>query len=320
MSSFVSIVVPAYDAEPFLGRCIESLLALEYPADRLEIIVVDNASNDRTPAIISGYPVMALAEPRPGAAAARNRGIAHARGAIVAFTDADCEVDPTWLSEIDRALADPELGAVMGFAEGSDDNFWACLEQRNFEAFWFRDDERGLGLRRHGIDTRNCAIRKAVLEACGYLNAELMDCEDLDLGVRMRQRGVRIGFNEKMRVRHRNRTALAPILRVKRNHARAFVKIVEQQPSGLDCPELPCDYRTFLGVDNRSIEDPMLAAAQAVFGTLRLAILACLRCLAALRVRPEGMALKLFKTLCDLTWEVEILKARRRRGIPRTAG
>ncbi len=313
MPSFISIVVPAYDAEPFIGRCIESLLSLDYPADRLEIIVVDNAASDRTRAIISGYPVTALSEERPGAAAARNRGIARARGEIVALTDADCEVDPSWLREIDGALAERELSAVMGFAEGSDDSFWACLEQRNFEAFWFREDEHGLRLRRSGIDTRNCAIRKDVLEACGSLNADLSDCEDLELGVRMRQRGFQIGFNAKMRVRHRNRTALAPILRVKRNHARAFVKIVEQQPAGLDCPELPCDYRTFLGVDNRSVEDPALLGALAAFSALRMAVTAGLRALAALRVRPDGVALKLFKTLCDLTWEIEILKARRAR-------
>ena len=81
MPSFISIVVPAYDAEPFIGRCIESLLSLDYPADRLEIIVVDNASSDRTRAIISGYPVMALSEERPGAAAARNRGQIDEQGA-----------------------------------------------------------------------------------------------------------------------------------------------------------------------------------------------------------------------------------------------
>ncbi len=314
MYRFISIVVPAYNAETCLGRCIESLLALDYPKEKLEILVVDNASTDQTPTLISQYPVRGLREGTPGSTAARNRGVVCAQGDIIAFTDADCLVHTNWAREINRTFADPHVDAVMGFAAGMNANFWAGLEQGNFEAFWFRQEAQGYALKRLGIDTRNCAIRKAVLEACGYFNAELRDCEDLDLSVKMRARQCHLVFNDKMRVWHRNRTDLGHILRLKANHARAFMQIVEAQPDGFDCPELPCDYRTFLGVDNRSIRGVKLATALLGFRGLRGLIILALRGLAAVRAKPHGVALNLFKTVCCMTWEITILQAKREQG------
>ena len=58
----ISIVVPVFDGEDLIGDCIESLLAMDYPEDRREIIVVDNKSNDRTAEIIGRYPVIGVLE------------------------------------------------------------------------------------------------------------------------------------------------------------------------------------------------------------------------------------------------------------------
>ena len=101
----VSVIVAARDAEATLGACLASLRALDHPS--YELIVVDNGSTDATRAIAAAHDgVRVLDEPRRGPAAARNTGIEAARGDVVAFTDADCVVDPRWLTKLTAALED----------------------------------------------------------------------------------------------------------------------------------------------------------------------------------------------------------------------
>ena len=99
----VTVVVPAYNSQETIAGCIESLVNLHYPREKLEIIVADNGSRDSTVAIASRYPVRVLREEQRGAAAARNCGIREARGEYIAFTDSDCQVAPDWLHELVRA-------------------------------------------------------------------------------------------------------------------------------------------------------------------------------------------------------------------------
>ncbi|MEM7528450.1 MAG: glycosyltransferase [Pseudomonadota bacterium] len=104
---FVSVVIPARDAAGTIGRCLDALAAQQYPADRYEVLVVDNGSRDATAEIVSGKPrATLLTETKPGAYAARNRGVAAARGEIVAFTDADCMPAPDWLATAVAAIGD----------------------------------------------------------------------------------------------------------------------------------------------------------------------------------------------------------------------
>jgi glycosyltransferase involved in cell wall biosynthesis len=311
MHHLISIVVPAYNAERFIGGCIESLLALDYPKEKLEITVVDNDSTDRTADIIRRYPVLCFKEPKRGRAAAWNKGAKPASGEIIASTDADCVVDSNWASEINRAFQDPRVDAVMGFTKGINKNFWACLEQGNFEEFWFRRTGEGYSLKRVGVDTRNCAIRKNVLEECGYLREDLQYCGDLDLSTKLRARKYRVAFNQEMQAWHHNRTDLDRILRIKEDHAREFLQIVQQQADGFDSPDLPSDFRTFLGLDNKSIHGLKLEGALVGLRVLRSLMIMGLRGFARFMSAPNGLAVKLFKTLCGISWEVAILSAKR---------
>ncbi len=312
---FISVVVAAYNAERLIGQCLDSLLAMDYPTDRIEIIVVDNGSTDRTAEIIAGFPVARLREERRGAASARNTGIAKACGDIIAFTDSDCIVEPDWAAEIERAFQAPEVDAVMGYTDGIDSNFWARLEQGNYEDFWYRNGVGGMTLRRTGIDTRNSAIRSHVLAALGNFRADLSFCEDLELSVRLRASDCRVIFNERMRAHHHNRTDLNHILRVKRDHGRAYMQIVAAQPDGLDSPHLPSDVRRYLGIDNRRISGTALDCALYAMKILSTLLVVFLRGLSWFMDRPNQLVLKLFKTLCGIAWEIAILDARRRKDV-----
>ena len=85
------------DAADTIDDCLTSLSALTYP--NAEIIVVNDGSRDATGAIARRYPrAQVIDVPNGGLSAARNVGIAHATGEIVAYTDADVRVDPDWLT------------------------------------------------------------------------------------------------------------------------------------------------------------------------------------------------------------------------------
>jgi glycosyltransferase involved in cell wall biosynthesis len=112
----VSIVIAAYNAEETIGRCLDSLLDLEYPAR--EILVVDNNSSDRTAEIVKSYaskgPVRYVFERKRGWPAARNTGIMHAKYPYVANIDADCVASPEWLGTLVAACKGERVGCVVG--------------------------------------------------------------------------------------------------------------------------------------------------------------------------------------------------------------
>jgi glycosyltransferase involved in cell wall biosynthesis len=101
----ISVIVPYKDEERFIEHCIISLRSQSLPRERYEIIMIDNASKDRSPDIVKKYPdIISLREYRKGPYVCRNAGIAQAKGDIIAFTDADCVVAHDWLEKINAAI------------------------------------------------------------------------------------------------------------------------------------------------------------------------------------------------------------------------
>ena len=111
----VTVVVAAYNEESVIARRIENLLELDYPADRLQIVVSSDASSDRTEEIALQYPgVLVISNPRGGKVAAQDRAVRQTDGEIVAFSDANCTWSPDALRTLVRAFADPEVAYVCG--------------------------------------------------------------------------------------------------------------------------------------------------------------------------------------------------------------
>jgi len=109
-----SVVIPAFNEQAYLGACLASLAAQDYP-DPFEVIVVDNNSTDDTAAIAAAAGVTVVVEPERGVCQARQRGTEAARGEIIVSTDADTTFPPGWLSGIDAAFARyPGAVAVAG--------------------------------------------------------------------------------------------------------------------------------------------------------------------------------------------------------------
>lgn len=127
----VSIIVPVYNEERVIGRKIENTLALDYPCDRLEFIIVSDGSTDRTHEIVKSRQdrrIKYLALPnRMGKAAALNKGLEHAQGEIVVFSDASIMLDRMALANLVRRFQIQEIGCVSGedhvCEDGGDRNY-----------------------------------------------------------------------------------------------------------------------------------------------------------------------------------------------------
>jgi glycosyltransferase involved in cell wall biosynthesis len=117
MPMMISIVIPAYNEEALLGRCLEAVLAeVKRSAVECEVVVVDNASTDGTAGIAREYPgVRLLAEPQRSIVRARARGLAETSGELVANIDADTVMPTGWLDTVAAEFsADPGLMALSG--------------------------------------------------------------------------------------------------------------------------------------------------------------------------------------------------------------
>jgi cellulose synthase/poly-beta-1,6-N-acetylglucosamine synthase-like glycosyltransferase len=113
----VTIALSAHDEEAVIADRVRNLLALEYPADRLEILVGCDGCTDRTAALareIGGDRVKVLEGPRSGKASVLSRIVPEAAGELVVFTDANTMMEPGALRALVRRFRDPAVGAVVG--------------------------------------------------------------------------------------------------------------------------------------------------------------------------------------------------------------
>lgn len=115
---YVTLLIAAFNEEKVIARKIENSLQLIYPRDRLQILVMDDGSEDRTQEIIKSYAdrgvELAYNPPRRGKMAAINRAIQQARGEIVLFSDASNSYAADVVNEISAPFSNPRVGAVVG--------------------------------------------------------------------------------------------------------------------------------------------------------------------------------------------------------------
>jgi cellulose synthase/poly-beta-1,6-N-acetylglucosamine synthase-like glycosyltransferase len=112
----VAVIVAAYNEEAVIERRLENLLALDYPADRLELVVTSDASSDRTHELVERYGdrVRLLVNARGGKVAAQDRAVRETTADVVAFSDANATWAPDALRELVAAFADPDVAYVCG--------------------------------------------------------------------------------------------------------------------------------------------------------------------------------------------------------------
>src|SRR5688572_31214832 len=114
----VTLLISAYNEAKVMAKKLHNSLGLEYPRDRLEILVVSDCSSDQTDEIVRSFDrhgVKLLRMPeRSGKTAGLNEAVRHATGEVVVFSDANAEYDRHAIARLVRNFADPEVGAVTG--------------------------------------------------------------------------------------------------------------------------------------------------------------------------------------------------------------
>jgi cellulose synthase/poly-beta-1,6-N-acetylglucosamine synthase-like glycosyltransferase len=114
----VSVIIAAHNEERDLAAKLENTLALDYPRDKLEVIVASDCSTDRTDDIVRSYAgrgVLLCRQPeRRGKTACQNQAVEMASGDILVFSDATTRYEPSVLRQIVRSFADPTVGCVAG--------------------------------------------------------------------------------------------------------------------------------------------------------------------------------------------------------------
>jgi len=208
----VAVVIPVWNGEAVLGRCIDALMCQTVPRQAVQLIVVDNGSTDSTLAIARGYQgVEVLQELHPGSYAARNTGIAQVQAPITAFTDADCVPAPDWL---ERVLAAAAANPGFGVLAGQIDLFDEIAE----EGAAFADYERLFSFpqahaARGNCATANWASETALLRQLGGFDAALKSGGDRQMALRIRDAGRPLVYVPDMIVRHPVRASRAELVR-----------------------------------------------------------------------------------------------------------
>jgi glycosyltransferase involved in cell wall biosynthesis len=200
----VSVVIPAFNSERFLGEALASVFAQTYAP--VETIVVDDGSSDGTAALARAQPGVNLIEQEnSGPSAARNRGFAVSRGEFVAFHDSDDLMTPDKLTvQVGHMLDNPDVGCVLAeqeliVEEGAELPFWAegskvetVMPSRPPEL----EDEPL-------VHPMSMVVRRKTFERVGDFDESMRAAEDFDWMLRAVEEGVEIARLSEVLMRRR---------------------------------------------------------------------------------------------------------------------
>ncbi len=173
----VSVIVPTYNAAPFISDAIECVLTQDYPAD--EIIVVDDGSTDMTAQVVAGFggAVRYVHQENQGPAGARNVGLRLARGRLITFLDADDLWAPSTLRVLrDRMVCDPGAEIVLGLIQ----YMRRATKGSLFEPF---------GEPCFSLSLDAALFRREVFDKVGFFDTSRRSSEDIDWFLRARESG-----------------------------------------------------------------------------------------------------------------------------------
>ena len=214
----ISVIVPVLNAEKTLAACLKSLLSQKI--DFLELIVVDNASDDKTAEIIKSFAaydkrIVYIYEATKGRGRARSAALKAVRGDVVAMTDADCLVPDNWLGALTEKIINGEELAVMGFESDAVGNYWTKMRQLEDEINLFKKVKNGFISH---LDTKNFACEAKLLKKIGF-DENFKSCEDLDLFFNFQKIGIKIKFLPDLRVAHFHDVSAKEVFKTERNRA-----------------------------------------------------------------------------------------------------
>lgn len=226
----ISVIVPAYNSAATIELCIRSLQQQTWPAEQVEIIIVDDGSSDQTADLAEAMGVTVLRASHRGPAAARNLGVQHARGTIILFTDADCEADQHWIEEMSRPIREnSDVAGVKGIYRTRQTSLAARFAQIEFE-----DRYRKLAKSQYidFVDSHAAAFRREVFEEVGGFDLKfpVANNEDVELSYKIAQAGHKMVFTDQAIVYHRHPGTVRKYLATKLSRGYWRIKVYQKFP------------------------------------------------------------------------------------------
>lgn len=230
----VTVIIPVYNDVERLRACLAALVAQDYPGDRIDVVVADNASTqDVSTALPPGDGrFQVVHEARRGSYAARNAALPLATGEIYAFTDSDCLPRPDWLSQ---AVA--ELTAADGpDAIGGDINLVFRRGDRPTTGPELYESVDGFDQRRfveefHFAATANLVVPADVFRSVGPFNADFQSGGDDEWGHRLTGSGHRLAYSAKAVVDHPSRPTWGELRRKTVRVAHGVARLAADEPT-----------------------------------------------------------------------------------------
>ena len=190
----ISIIVPVYNGGNPFHSCVSSLLKIDFPFDKLQVILIDDGSSDGTSQWLfeqklpSYFEIITHAE-NNGRAAARNSGLKNVNGDVVIFLDADMVVRAEFVKQHIKAISKSEVAAVSGLVIAGTDE-----PKTSLQYYLFEYSKRGA--KQFGennpipfkyLITNNMSVKRKVIEECGFFDEKYIGYggEDTDYAIRL---------------------------------------------------------------------------------------------------------------------------------------
>jgi len=214
-SPFVSVIIPIRNEERFIAQCLQSVVDQDYPQDRMEVLVVDGRSEDRTREIVaefgSRHPVIKLLDnPKLSAPAGLNLGIREARGDIIVRVDGHCVLEPDYVSQCVRKLQETGADNVGGLMRATGQKYVGqviALAMNSFfgsggSKFHYASEEQ------YADTVYLGAFRRGVFDRVGLFNERMMRNQDYELNYRIRAAGGKIFLSPAIKSSYYGRSTL----------------------------------------------------------------------------------------------------------------
>ncbi len=203
----VSVIVPTYNRPSAIYDCVQSLTQLDYPADLLDILIVDDGSKESVRGIIqdipSPFPIQVIRQENLGVSVTRNAGIQQAKGDLLVFTDDDCQPEPDWIRQLVKAHQHEPNAMLGGRTEnGLPNNIYSTASQLlNTVVYNFFNCNPHDA---HLIASNNMALSRSIIdEIGGFVSlSDAPGAEDRELVDRWRWSGYPVHYVPSARIRH----------------------------------------------------------------------------------------------------------------------
>lgn len=235
----VSVIIPVYNEEKYIKRCLDSLIAQTYPREKMEWIIIDGNSSDRTVEIIEGfadrYPIRLLINQARKTPISMNMGIKASSGNYIVRFDAHTQFPEDYIDKCIHALENIDADNVGGYvdtkAEGRVGGAIASVLSSKFGV----GDSNFRTERKSGyVDTVPFgAFKSSVFDRIGFFNEKLLRSEDNDINARIRESGGKIYLDTNIHSTYFCRDSIPGVLKMALQNGNALFRTLRENPKAM---------------------------------------------------------------------------------------